>query len=435
MKQGFLLAGLFLSLSLTLHAQNFSSGSTGADGALDCSNASANNNCEVQIPESGILNYTTINIPLGKGLIFKSNSRNTPVILLAQGDVNISGVVNVGGRIYGVPGPGGFHGGRLRDGGQVGSNGFGPGGGVHGQGEERANGKWVGSLSLIPIIGGSGGASYGTTCNGGAGGGALVIASSTNITVSGLILADGQSGYTQGFSNCGPGVGSGGAIRLVANSINIAQISIDRLHLSACGSTNCISPGLIRLETPTGNVALASGSSSPAAVVSSINPIIVPSSPSSLTITSVGGYAVPSYAGSSFDTVDLLLPNQLQDPISVVVRANNIPVGTQVQVGFVSGSGQATSTPGTLSGTFENSTATATISGLNRTGVTYLLASATFDPPASAANFNPKGPDQVSKIRVEAAPGAKPKYVFLRGNGTVIETAKLSPQFLQQFAQ
>jgi len=215
------------------------------------------------------------------------------------------------------------------------------------------------------------------------------------------------------------------------------RCSIDNSMLELDCADDCELPhsnGVIRLEAPSGQLTFG-GNATPAAILSPINPAIVPSAIPSLVIISVGGFPVPSYAGVRLDTVDLLLPNQLPDPINVVVRGNNIPLSTQVSVGFVSGSDQATSTPGTLSGTFENSCATATISGLTRTGVTYLLATATFDPPASAANFNPKGPDQVSKIRVEAAPGAKPKYVFLRSNGTAIETAKLSPQFLQQFAQ
>jgi hypothetical protein len=149
---------------------------------------------------------------------------------------------------------------------------------------------------------------------------------------------------------------------------------------------------------------------------------------------SIGGYTVPAYAGSRFDTVDLLLPSQLPDPINVAVRGINIPIGTQVTIGLF-GSSNATTTSATLTGTFGNSTGTATISGLNRTGVNYLLASATFDPPSGSAQLNPKGPDQVSKIRVEASLGAKPKYIFLRSNGTVIDTAKLSTAFLQGFGQ
>ena len=90
---------------------------------------------------------------------------------------------------------------------------------------------------------------------------------------------------------------------------------------------------------------------------------------------------------------------------------------------------------GTLSGTFENSTATPTISNLNRQAVTYLLATAVFDPPANASIFNPAGRNHVARIKVEAKIGAKPSLVFLRKNGTVVEPAKLQKQFLTLLGQ
>lgn len=421
MKKGLFFVCLILLASIPCHAQSFSSSSTGADGALNLSTMNCLDNiCEVQLPESGILNYTTVNIPSGKVLKFKSNSRNTPVTMLAQGAVTISGVIDVssagnytcGSSIAFRLGPGGFYGG------QVGQPGFGPGGGQNGE-----SGKWVGPLSLSPIVGGSGGAGacYGFYCwGGGPGGGAIVIASSSSITSNGQLLANGSS-----HGNCASGgsSGSGGAIRLVANSLNVTG------QLQACGGSNC---GVIRLEAPSGSLTFT-GSSNPPAGLFPINPTIVPTAAPSLTIVSIAGYPVPSYAGSRFDTYDLLLPNQLTDPINVVVRGNNIPVGTKVNIGFVNGSPQATSTPGTLSGTLASSSATLTIAGLNRTAVTYLLASATFNPPANLAAYNPKGPDQVAKVRVEAAPGVRPKFVFLRGNGTVIELARIPNEFLKQF--
>jgi hypothetical protein len=52
----------------------FNSGSTGADGAL----APAVPTFEVQVPESGVLNYTSINIPQGTTVKFKKNRLNTP---------------------------------------------------------------------------------------------------------------------------------------------------------------------------------------------------------------------------------------------------------------------------------------------------------------------------------------------------------------------
>jgi hypothetical protein len=389
----------------------FNSGSTGADGALDLTTCTTP--CYVQLPESGILNYSTINVPWGKSLWFRPNSRNTPVTLLAQGTVTIAGSINVS--IPGpyvansfpnkVPGPGGYYGG------DPGRNGFGPGGGTV---PTDLEGKWVGPLSLVPIVGGSGGAS-----NGCGGGGAIVIASSVSITIpgSGDISANTWGGFA-----CNSG--SGGAIRLVSNTLTVSG------GLSACNPSIGGRCGVIRLEAT--NLSF-SGVSQPPAVLSPINPAIISSSQPILSIGSVGGYTVPSYAGSRFDTADILLPNQLTDPINVVVQAVNIPSGTPVQVGFVNGGASATSTSCNLTGGPGGLSCIATISNLNRSGVTYLLATATFAPSAPIAQFNPKGPDRVANLRLESTLGAKPKYVFLRADNTVIDPSKLPRLFLQQF--
>jgi hypothetical protein len=401
----------FMIQAVSVHAQTFSSGSTGADGALDLSTLSCPGNiCQIQLPESGILNFTTVNVPQGKELRFKNNSRNTPVTMLAQGAITIAGTVDVSSvYIFGSGvcagtfdriGPGGFRAALPF--------GFGAGGGTVNQ----QHGRWVGPLSLVPIVGGSGGWNIGD------GGGAIVIASSSSITVSGSIAANGST-----FSSCGGPSGSGGAIRLVANSITISG------NLGACGfSNNC---GVIRIEAPDGQRNFT-GTAQPAAVLSTINSIVLPGAAPFLTIASIGGFSVPSYAGSRFDTVDLLLPNQLADPINILVTANNIPVGTQVEVRPLRNSSNANFSPGTLGGTFQNSTATATISGLDRTAVTYLLATAVFDPPAVAQTFNPKGPNHVARIRIESAIGNKSKIVFLRSDWTEIDSTELSKKFLEQ---
>src|SRR5581483_6090161 len=144
MQRSLVLSSIYVATTLAAMGQTFSSGSTGADGPLDLTSGDR----RVQLPPAGILNYTTVNVPAGRTLSFQNNLTNTPIILLAQGNVTIAGVVNVSaaGR---VPGPGGFYGG------DVGSSGLGPGGGQIGG---NPNGQWVGPLSLVPISGGSGGA-------------------------------------------------------------------------------------------------------------------------------------------------------------------------------------------------------------------------------------------------------------------------------------
>ncbi len=408
---------LLFALPFVASAQ-FNSGSTGADGALDLATMSCPGNiCRIQLPESGILNYTTVNVPSGKTLRFITNSRNTPVYMLAQGNVQINGLVNVssigsfcGSGFPPEMAPGGFRGGVP------GRPGFGPGGGQI----NYQPGAWVGPLSLVPIVGGSGGAGSSSqfyAFDGGSGGGAIVIASSTSISGSSGGFA--AKGSNHGNCSSSGAAGSGGAIRIVANTVNLLGGAFD-----ACTGSIC---GVVRIEATS---LTFTGGSNPAAVLSPINPNVISVQQPLLSIASVGGFNVPSYAGARFDTVDILLPNSIADPVNVGISANNIPTGTQVQVGFASGSPSGTSTSCNLSGSFANSSCTATISSLNRTGVTYLLATAAFNPPAPLAGFNPKGADHVAKIKLESVLGAKQKYVFLRSDNSVIDAAKVPKEFL-----
>ena len=105
-------------------ARAFDSGSTGADGAF-----SPTVNTTVDLPASGIFNYTSVNIPAGVTVTYRRNTTNTPVVILASGNVTIAGTLNVGAGsgapvgsagngvqgddgTPGLGGPGGFDGGR-----------------------------------------------------------------------------------------------------------------------------------------------------------------------------------------------------------------------------------------------------------------------------------------------------------------------------------
>lgn len=241
------------------------SGSTGADGALN-----PTVNTEVVLPSSGILNYTTVNIPVGVTVKFKPNAANTPVYLLASGDVTIAGTIDVNGKdaaatgtdgdgmqgddgVPGLGGPGGFAGGRggRDDAAQRpaiirGGAGLGPGGGFGGVeggdgctatgyyhylgaggayganayqyyavgrcGSAVSRANAYGSTLLQPLVGGSGGGGGlgGTNypgSGGGGGGGAILIASSGTLKVTGSITAIGGDGG----GLAGTGVGARGA--------------------------------------------------------------------------------------------------------------------------------------------------------------------------------------------------------------------------------
>jgi hypothetical protein len=253
----------------------------------------------------------------------------------------------------------------------------------------------------------------------------IASSSSISITATGAIEANGRAGIGSGLSFGG---GSGGAIRLVANAVNVSGI------LNTFGSTSLPGghPGVIRLEAPAGAL-FFTGTANPLPIISTtVNPQIMPGSTTpSLAITSIGGFPVGFTAGRP-DVVDLILPNQLTDPINVVVQAHNIPVGTEVRLS-ISGPSNGSFDPGTLSGTTASSSATIGVSGLNRTGATFIIAIADFSLPATLAKANPSGPNQIAKVRVIAKLNANSKIVFMRKDGTEIDLPNVPKTIQQQF--
>lgn len=224
-----------------LHAQGFDSGSTGADGALFVPT-----NRVLQVPPQGVFHFTTVEIKAGATLSFTANSLNTPVHILAQGNVVVDGRINLNARngsstppTGGLGGPGGFSGGNPGTGVVPPGAGYGPGGARGGNFSYESDAAGAGSYFsvggggtanrsttygsplLVPLIGGSGGG--GTTgspgIGGGGGGGAILIASSTSIVIAGGIDAVGGGGVDPKNGGLGNG-GSGGAVRLVAPKVS-----------------------------------------------------------------------------------------------------------------------------------------------------------------------------------------------------------------------
>ncbi len=124
------------------------SGSNGSDGALEPTEDLVINMAD---HPDGIYQYTSVNIPPGVTVTFKSNANNTPVTWLAQTDCVISGTVDLSGMPAtgtgrGVGGPGGFSGGNS--GGTSFSDGEGPGGGPAGPRNGYQYGEIAGSASF-----------------------------------------------------------------------------------------------------------------------------------------------------------------------------------------------------------------------------------------------------------------------------------------------
>jgi hypothetical protein len=398
-----------------LSAQTFVSGSTGADGAL---NPTAN--VTIQLPPSGILNYTTINIPSNVSVNFTRNEANTPVILLATGDVSIAGVIDVSGgdAVGGIPGrggPGGFDGGMGGTGfgsSPNGTSGLGPGGGQGGNAavgaalgsasaggfgtQGQANGTAVpggqiyGVHTLFPLIGGSGGgggaggpASSGP--GGGGGGGAILIASSGTITMNVSfvvrgIFAQGGNGALKAVGlaqNVASGCGAGGAIRLIANAIVTNGALLD--VRSGCSSGLFVGGlGRVRVET-----FQQSGGFGPGGITTSSQGLpgkVLPDNASpSVRIVSIGGVIVPPTPQAAyFNVPDVTVNPNVANPITVALQANNVPLGTALAVGVITEgvAARATFNSTPLAGTLAASTATASVT--LPPGTSILTATATF---------------------------------------------------------
>lgn len=221
------IVALCLAPGLSILGQGFDAGSDGTlgDVVIDA-------NTTLDLPLDGKLHYRTLTVNSGVRLNFRRNLNNTPVFILAQGDVIVNGTIDVNGFTAsgptgGVGGPGGFDGGKPGFGDTAPGQGYGPGGGPPQSNQGGAgsgaygtlgiapSGQVYGSPLLVPLIGGSGGGGgLGQPGGGGGGGGgAIMIASNTRILVSGTIEA--RSGVQTSQGNGG----SGGAIRLVAMKV------------------------------------------------------------------------------------------------------------------------------------------------------------------------------------------------------------------------
>jgi len=435
MKKAILLIGLALALIMSNTAYAFDSGSTGALGAFNPQTTT-----QVTLPHDGKLNYTTVNIPQNVTVTFKNlSSYNSPVYMLATGDVTIAGTINVNGdnatsTITGKGGPGGFNGGYGGGTTVSGGKGLGPGGGNPGInangnigggggggfGHAGSNGSGTnggtggstyGNVKLLPLIGGSGGGGgtkgsiFGTWYpggSGGGGGGAIVIASSTTITLTGTITANGGSGY--GPVN-GAG-GSGGAIKLVANTISGNGV-LNALGGAGNNSGGSGGYGRIRIEATTNNIA----STDPPLSFGEPGNIFASNMPS-LTITSIAGASTPSSPTGTYNQPDLLLPSSTTSPVVVTVSASNIPDGTTVKVWSIPQYESAVSRTATLT----SSTATVNDVPLSTNYSNIITAEATFT--ITAMNYDG---EEINRIRVATTMGGKSEVFYITSSGKEIK--------------
>ncbi len=434
-------------------AHAFSSGSTGADGPFAPSCSPTPCTVTVPVPASGIFNSTTVTIPADVTVTLTPNATNTPVSILATGEVTIAsnGVLSLDGqpgslgssagpiiRAGGAGGPGGFPGGQGGAKGttdKLASGGQGPGGGGIATpgacGIAGTYGAPAELTNLIPLFGGSGGGggesfNPGTSGSAGAGGGgAVVLASSTRITVHGVIRANG--GNSADFFILGSGgAGSGGAIRLVAPEI----AGTGFLEARTGSPFTCLAggPGRIRLESP---VRTFTGSTNPPASVSdTMGPVTAASTPPLVTLptlrfSAIAGAGVPVNPGSAYTTADVIIPAQTVNPVPVLLTATHIPVGTVFTVRLLPPSGGTTSVNAAPStGTVALSTATVQVT-LPTGQISVLHASAAFTLPQLASLLPLIDGEPVERIMVAAEYGGPSTLTLVTRSGKEIRADQL----------
>jgi hypothetical protein len=455
-------AALLLAAAGGAPAQTYDSGSTGANGVFTLPNATCPTQgiCIMDVPDSGIFgNFTTFTVPGGWTLKFKRNATNTPVTILASGNVTITGTIDLNGaggaggspsqttlgNTGGVGGPGGFDGGSGANGivSTTGGTGGGPGAGAGGtvvSGTARggggagyglaggaaasgggAGGPAYGVATLLPPIGGSGGgggaANFGASGGGGGGGGgALIIASSGTISVTGSIQAKGGAG---GWVSVNPGgAGSGGAIRLAATTIaGTGNVDVSPAAGQSGGGTGSI--GRIRVEGY--NITATYGLvGTKASIVNTPNASTLANAPS-LRITTIAGITTPTSPGGIISRPDVVLPISTTNPVSITITGAQIPLGTTVLVSVRGQAGSATSvtSPG-LSGTLESSSANVSLT-VPTDQPAVISATATFERVAWGGGrpVYAEG-ERIERVRVTAALGASTRVTYITASGREI---------------
>ena len=293
-----------------------------------------------------VFKYTSVTINAGCTVTFKNHLKKAPVVWLVQSNVTINGTVNLNGQDQlapprlAEPGPGGFRGGNGYYGyGVSQAAGFGPGGGpIQVNGNSGYGGSYgtqgaygpptYGNPSLLPLLGGSGGAGlhdpYERNRSGGAGGGAVLIAAAGVLANEGNIWANGGSG------NLGSGSGSGGGIRLIGERIQGAG------NIYAIGGSDVYGGGLGRISVervtasqdlrfnPGPNVVQLTNGATPQ--------IWLPEGGPAVRIVSIGGQPAPVDPSAEFGAVgaDTVLP--MTGNVAVVVETTAVETNSVLTV-------------------------------------------------------------------------------------------------------
>jgi len=268
-----------------------------------------------------VYKYASVNIPAGVTVSFTENIRSAPVVWLVESNVIIDGTIQLsasGSR----SGAGGYKTYALGVGRMKGGTGY--GGGTRqstlGRHNEESSNLSIGSAqaygnaSLVPLYGGSSGSNRsGTTSSGagGGGGGAILIAAKGTITHNGAVLVQGTG--TGGSNDKAPG--SGGAVRLVAESI----VGNGQLNARGVGSSGV---GRIRVEAVTNMSQFVYNGPTPSISKAHESPVTVqPDNFPQCKVLSVDQRESPTYPLATLDAPDITVGST--NGVTVVIETRN----------------------------------------------------------------------------------------------------------------
>ena len=299
-----------------------------------------------------VFKYSSVVVQGGATVTFKNHASRAPVVWLVSGDVSINGTVSVDGQssqsvpALAEPGPGGFRGGSGAFATGAGNAaGLGPGaaglyaGGTAGLGAAYGSvaagyGYVYGNPSMIPLVGGSGGGGVANNWNnaqsGGAGAGAMLIAAAGSLSISGTIHAKGGNADAAIYA----GAGSGGGIRLVADTLSGGGIIQAIAGFSRGNVENLGGLGRIRIERVT-NTSTLTIVPDPSVVnlASGATPQIwLPTNGPTIKVLSIGGNVSPADPRAEFGAIgaDIVLPQVTST--TVVVETTNVEQASVVTV-------------------------------------------------------------------------------------------------------
>ena len=370
--------------------------------------------CGVYDPEKWavVFKYSSVQIDEGCTLKFVNHPSNPPVYWLVSGDVTINGEINLDGdrgqdnedigvTVCAKPGPGGFAGGLslTQNSGNTyyGGGGYGPGGAtsqirrkksgytmpsVVGGGGSYATkgnsnsstnsditnssdaGSLYGDETLVPLVGGSGGAGYNGADNdymtmigggaGGAGGGAICIAAKGTVSLAGNIKARGNrgGGYRKVHNGSNQfyflgGCGSGGAVRILADSISgtgsidvssfggtLTSINEDYVNVTVKYINNRSIGGAGRIRLDSNNITLCNRDFTSWSVKPSLgnSDSIVLWADAKITMLTLGGAALPDDPTYRQSGLNECVSFATAGERELVFRTENIPTDANVVV-------------------------------------------------------------------------------------------------------